>query len=74
MAPRKKKIEASATPEILMLGYLCVKEFEGLPEKVSILDRFGLADADIAAICDCAIQSVRDARQKAKKGGAKKNE
>lgn len=74
MAPRKKKIEPSATPEILMLGYLCVKEIKGLPEKVSILDRFRLTDADIATICDCAIQSVRDARQKAKREGAKKNE
>lgn len=74
MAPTKKKIEPSATPEILMLGYLCVKEIKGLPEKVSILDRFRLTDADISCICDCTMQSVRNARQKVKKPGVQKNE
>ncbi len=71
MAPKKKTVKFNASPEILMLGYLCVKGTEGLPEKVNILDRFGLADSDIASICDCAVQSVRDAHQKVKKKGAK---
>jgi hypothetical protein len=53
----------------LMLGYLCIaKEAEAsLIRKVEILDRFGLPDQEIAAICDCTIQSVRDARLKLKK-------
>jgi hypothetical protein len=74
MAPNNKKTESGGTLESLMLGYLCVKGVEGLPEKVNVLDRFALADADIAAICGCRIQSVRDARQKVKKGRVKKNE
>jgi len=53
--------------EILMLGYLCVKDIDNLIEKVNVLDRFGLEDADIASICNCAIQSIRNARQKAKR-------
>ena len=61
----KKIIENSETsPEILMLGFLCVKGTENMVEKVGILDRFGLADTDIAIICDCAVQSVRNSRQK----------
>ncbi len=65
---RASRVKASETsPEILMLGYLCVKGVEGIPEKVSILDRFGLADADIAVICNCAVQSVRNSRQQPKK-------
>jgi hypothetical protein len=55
-----KKPETS--PEILMLGYLCAKDTPNIADKVSILDRFGLADADIATICNCAVQSVRNAR------------
>ncbi len=53
----------------LMLGYLCIaSEAEaGLPRKVEILDRFKLADAEIATICDCSVQSVRNARQELKK-------
>jgi len=65
-----QKIEiksAKTSPEILMLGYICIKDVETLPEKVGILDRFGLSDSDIATICNCAVQSIRDARQKLKK-------
>ena len=53
----------------LMLGYLCiVNEAEAsLVRKVQILDRFDLADSEIAKICGCSIQSVRDARLKRKK-------
>lgn len=53
----------------LMLGYLCIaNEAEAsLVRKVQILDRFDLVDGDIAKICDCSTQSVRDARLKGKK-------
>lgn len=66
--PKKEKATETST-EILLLGFLCVKGVETLREKINILDRFGLADADIATICDCARQSVKDARQKNKKSG-----
>lgn len=53
----------------LMLGYLCiVNEAEAsLVRKIQILDRFSLSDAEIAQICRCSVQSVRDARLKGKK-------
>jgi DNA-directed RNA polymerase specialized sigma24 family protein len=53
----------------LMLGYLCiVNEAEAsLVRKVQVLDRFGLSDTEIAQICACSVQSVRDARLKGKK-------
>ena len=53
----------------LMLGYLCVaNEAEAsLVRKVQILDRFNLQDAEIAKICACSTQSVRDARLRGKK-------
>ena len=53
-----------------MLGYLCIsKESEAsVVRKVEILDRFGLPDAEIATICGCALQVVRNARQQLKKG------
>lgn len=53
----------------LMLGYLCIaNEAEAsLVRKVQILDRFDLPDAEIAQICGCSNQSVRDARLKGKK-------
>jgi hypothetical protein len=54
----------------LMLGYLCIaKEVEAsLVRKVEILDRFDLADEEIATICNCSTQSVRNARLTVKKG------
>jgi hypothetical protein len=65
---RKMEIKNPKTsPEILMMGYICVKDVETLPDKVAILGRFGLSDSDIATICNCAVQSIRDARQKLKK-------
>lgn len=71
MASSKVKPKAFETnPEILMIGYLCVKDADNLIEKVTILDRFGLADEDIAIICGSAVQSVRNARQKKSKGSA----
>jgi len=67
MARKIEEKTSGANSKILMMGYICIKDVETLPEKVSILGRFGLADSDIASICDCAVQSVRDARQKLKK-------
>ncbi len=61
----------------LMLGYLCIaNEVEAsLVRKVQILDRFDLPIAEIAKICDCSPQSVKNARQKNKKiPSIKKNE
>ncbi|CAG1013525.1 hypothetical protein ANRL4_04959 [Anaerolineae bacterium] len=67
MANIKTKPKTSETsPEILMLGYLCIKGADNLIEKVNILDRFGLSDEDIAIICGSAVQSVRNARQQSK--------
>lgn len=53
----------------LMLAYLCIanEPAASLVRKVQILDRFGLSDAEIARVCACSVQSVRDARLKAKK-------
>jgi predicted PolB exonuclease-like 3'-5' exonuclease len=67
MAQKIEIKSAKTSPEILMLGYICIKDVETLPEKLGILDRFGLSDSDIATICNCAVQSIRDARQKLKK-------
>jgi len=63
--PRQEnsKIKSETSPEILMLGFICIKGADSINEKISILDRFGLADSDIATICNCAVQSVRNARQ-----------
>lgn len=59
----------------LMLGYLCIaNEAEAsLVRKVEILDRFTLTDSEIATICNCALQSVRDACQRIKKHKNGKN-
>jgi len=62
MVKKTRPAQPETSAEILMLGYLCVKGVEGLNEKVGILDRFGLADADIATICYVAPGSVRNAR------------
>jgi hypothetical protein len=61
----------------LMLGYLCIaNEAEAsLVRKVEILDRFDLSDVEIATICDCSQQSVRNTRsalKKSSKSNAKK--
>ncbi len=57
----------------LMLGYLCAAtEAEAsIERKVQILDRFGLPDKEIAIICGCAMQSVRNARRSLKVSNAK---
>jgi hypothetical protein len=54
----------------LMLAYLCIsKESEAsVVRKVEILDRFELSDSDIAKVCGCVVQVVRNARQQLKKG------
>lgn len=57
----------------LMLAYLCIKDVAGLNDRVSILDRFRLSDANTASVCGVAEQSVRNARQK-NKLAARKNE
>jgi hypothetical protein len=61
----------------LMLAYLCIaKEAEAsLVRKVEILDRFYLEDAEIATVCGCSLQTVRNARfirKRERHGKAKK--
>lgn len=67
MAQKAKQKDSNSRTEILMLAYLCTKDMQGLVEKVGVLDRFGLSDADIAAVCDCTVQGVRNSRLKRKK-------
>ena len=67
----KKSPKITQETGTLMLAYLCIKDVEGLIDRVAVLDRFGIGDNEIAAVCDVAVQSVRDARQKRKK--VKKN-
>lgn len=67
MAGRTSPKTSETGPEILMLGYICIKSIESLPEKVGILDRFGLSDADIARICNAVPGSIRNARAQSKK-------
>lgn len=67
MAGRPSNTVSETSPEILMLGYICIKGVEGLSEKVNILDRFGLADVDIAKICNAVPGSIRNARHQPKK-------
>lgn len=65
----KKKILPESRQVPLMLGYLCIstEKDSNLIRKVEILDKFQLIDDEIAIICDCKAQSVRDARQKLKR-------
>ena len=65
--PNKEEVDNKVE---LMLGYLCIAtEIESsLVRKVEILDKFTLKDADIAKICSCTVQAVRNARQTRKKG------
>ena len=61
----------------LMLAYLCIaKEAEAsLIRKVEILDRFKLDGAEIAIVCGCSQQTVRNARfilKRKRHGKAKK--
>jgi hypothetical protein len=72
MAGRSPSTTSETSPEILMLGFICIKGVEGLPEKVGILDRFGLADTDIARICNAAPGSIRNARLQTKKSSQPK--
>ena len=67
MASRNTKDNSQATPELLMLGYLCIKDAKSLPKMVDILDRFGLSGPDIARICNCAEGSIRNARLELKR-------
>lgn len=61
----KQNIDDPNKQMVLMLGYLCIAtEIESsLIRKVKILDKFGLADSDIAQICSSSVQSIRNARQ-----------
>ena len=62
-----KTPNADTSPTTLMLAYLCIKGLNTLNERVDVLDRFGLTDDQIAAVCQAAAQSVRNARLKNKK-------
>jgi hypothetical protein len=57
----------------LMLAYLCVatEKEASLERKVEILDKFDLADAEIAKLCNSALQSIRNARHYNRKHGKK---
>jgi len=58
----------------LMLAYLCIatEKAASLETKVEILSRFRLSDSEIATVCGCRIQSVRNVRHFLRKHGAKR--
>ncbi|MBI3176280.1 MAG: hypothetical protein HYZ25_21350 [Chloroflexi bacterium] len=62
MVKKAKTEKTGVSQELLMLGYLCVKDLETLPEMVEVLDRFGFSGPDIAKICNAAEGSIRNAR------------
>jgi len=53
----------------LMLAYLCAEKLPNLNEKVRVLDKFGLCDADIAKVCSTSVPSIHNARSANKKKG-----
>ncbi|GEM_PF-3086685 len=59
---KKKSNKLGTNQELLLLGYLCVKDLKTLPEMVEVLDRFGFSGPDIAKICNAAEGSIRNAR------------
>ena len=65
----KTKPLAESRQLVVMVGYLCVatEADANLDRKVKILDRFNLTDDEIALICDCKSQSIRNSRQKLKR-------
>jgi hypothetical protein len=71
MAQKAKDKDKGGAPDTLMLAYLCIKDKVGLVEQVAVLDRFGLADAEIAQVCGVAKQSVASSRLKRKKRAQK---
>jgi hypothetical protein len=71
MAAARKQNSDPRGSDTLMLAYLCIRDVEGLGERVSILDRFGLNDSDLASVCGVGEQAIRDARYKLKKRSTK---
>lgn len=57
----------------LMLAYLCIatEAKASIVRKVEILDRFDLSTEEIATVCGCSLQVVRNARFVSKKKKAK---
>jgi len=57
----------------LMLAYLCIaaEKESSLEIKVGILSRFGLTNAEMAAVCGSKIQSVKNALHSIRKDGSK---
>ncbi len=51
----------------LVLGYLAVKDIEGIENQVSILARLGYDNSQIAVICDVTPASVRSHKYAGKK-------
>ena len=73
MANKNKSERAGASQELLMLGYLCIKDLKTLSEMVEVLDRFGFSGPDIAKICNAAEGSIRNARLETKAKKRNKN-
>ena len=73
MATKKTTEKSKTNPELLMLGYLCVKDLKTIPEMVEVLDRFGFSGPDIAKICNSTTGSIRVARFELKNKKRNKN-
>ena len=59
---KKSKVKEQKKPERLMLGYLCIREAKTLQEEISILDRLGLNNEEIAAITGKEPRDITNAR------------
>ena len=73
--PKEKDQENQALANLkLVLGYLAIKDFATLEERVGVLARLGYENREIARICDTTSSSVavRKAGQKKGKNRGKK--
>lgn len=60
------------TQQTLMLAYLCTRDIEEFGDQLAVLDKFDLADEQIAKICGKAVGTVRNTRSLNKQGKGKK--
>jgi len=57
---------------LIVMGYIAVKDFESIPDKVRVLNNLGFTNKQMAVICDTtegtiAVQKVANKKTKKKK-------
>lgn len=64
---KNEESEKSTANTNIILGYIAVKDFKTIPEKIGVLSRLGFSNGEMSIICNTTPSTIKTEKSKLKK-------